>query len=314
MLNVLLTGPTGFIGKALLKHLLEKQEHNAASFSKISVATRKKLDISCPQYLIGDLSGSIDWAEVLESQDVVIHAAGRAHVLHESSQDSGKEYIRVNTDATLNLAQQAADTGVKRFVYLSSIGVNGHVNTSPFSVGDPSSPTSLYAESKWKAEQGLWSIQKATGMQVVILRPPLAYGPSAPGNFHRLIQWVERGIPLPLGAVYNKRTLVGVDNLVDLIRVCIDHPAAANRVILAGDDEDVSTTQILRGIAEGMGRPSRLIPVPESLLWAGASVLGKKTMAEKVLGSLQVDISETKRLLDWEPPYSFAEGMQRCFE
>ena len=304
MSKVLLTGASGYIGMHVTSQFKDNLKLVACyrSLPAISHASFETLKI----INIDDLT---DWKEVLPEVNVVIHMASVAHISAPST-----SFHTVNVNGTLNLAQQASEAGVKRFIFLSSIGVNGASNSTPFTVYDTPNPTEPYAQSKWEAEQGLMQIAERTGMEVVIIRPPLVYGPNAPGNFGRLVRWVEKGIPLPLGAVNNQRTLVGLDNLVDLIRVCIDHPAAASRVILAGDDEDVSTTQILPGIAEGIGKPSRLIPVPESLLWAGASLLGKRAMAEKVLGSLQVDISETKKLLDWEPPYSFAEGMRRCFE
>ncbi|SIQ38587.1 UDP-glucose 4-epimerase family protein [Marinobacterium stanieri] len=308
-MNILLTGANGFIGCNAAIELSSKP------FFRVFATVRRPVQLLVDDLIVMPSIGSdTDFFEALSGQHVVIHTAARAHITTHNSLDPLATFRTVNVDGTLNLARQAAKAGVKRFIFLSSIGVNGVSNKAPFTVNDRPNPSEPYAQSKWEAEQGLVHIAEQTDMEVVIIRPPLVYGANAPGNFGRLVRWVEKGIPLPLGAVHNQRTLVGLDNLVDLIRVCIDHPAAANQVIFAGDDEDVSTTQILRGIAEGMGKSSRLIPVPEPLLWAGASVLGKKAMAEKVLGSLQVDISETKRLLDWEPPYSFAEGMKRCFE
>ncbi len=308
--NVLVTGASGFVGRKLSIDLALSEKFKVSGTSR-QLKSSFGSGIELLNICITPLS---DWSASLLNKQVVVHAAARAHVPPDSSSDPLAAFRTVNVDGTLNLARQAADAGVKRFIFLSSIGVNGVSNQAPFTVNDLPNPSEPYAHSKWEAEQGLMQIAEQSDMEVVIIRPPLVYGPNAPGNFGRLVRWVEKGIPLPLGAVHNQRTLVGLDNLVDLIRVCIDHPAAANRVILAGDDEDVSTTQILEGIAEGMGKPSRLIPVPESLLWAGASLLGKRAMAEKVLGSLQVDISDTKKLLVWEPPYSFAEGMKRCFE
>ncbi len=224
------------------------------------------------------------------------------------------DYQRVNVSGTLKLAQQAAHAGVRRFIFISSIGVNGNVSKRPFSADGHPHPAEAYAQSKWQAEQALWEIQKQTGMEVVIIRPPLVYGPDAPGNFGSLVRWVEKGVPLPLGAIHNKRSLVGIDNLVDLIIRCIDHPAAANQVFLAGDGEDLSTTELLRGVGKAMGKPARLIPVPAGLLQFGATLLGKKAMAQRLLGSLQVDISKTCELLDWKPPYTVEEGLRRCFE
>ena len=223
------------------------------------------------------------------------------------------EYRRVNVDGTLNLARQAAAAGVKRFIFISSIGVNGNINTCPFTADDRPNPAESYAQSKWEAEQELWKIQQETGMELVVIRPPLVYGPNAPGNFGSLVRWIEKGIPLPLGAIHNKRSLVGIDNLVDLIIRCIDHPAAANRVLLAGDGDDLSTTELLQAAGRAMGKPVRLIPVPAAMLQLGAGLLGRKAMAQRLLGSLQVDISQTCELLDWKPPYTVEEGLRRCF-
>jgi len=203
---------------------------------------------------------------------------------------------------------------VKRFVFISSIGVNGNISTRPFRVGDQPNPAEPYAQSKWEAEQGLMKLAAETSMEVVIIRPPLVYGPDAPGNFGSLVRWIEKGVPLPLGAIHNKRSLVGIDNLVDLIIHCLDHPAAANQVFLAGDGEDISTPELLRGVGRAMGKPARLIPVPAGLLQFGATLLGRKAMAQRLLGSLQVDISKTRELLDWKPPYTVEEGLRRCFE
>ncbi len=223
------------------------------------------------------------------------------------------EFRKVNVDGTLALARQAAAAGLSRFIFISSIGVNGNINTRPFTENDNPGPAEPYAQSKWEAEQGLWEIQRETGIDIVIIRPPLVYGPEAPGNFGSLVRWVERRMPLPLGAIHNQRSLVALDNLVDLIITCIDHPAASNQVFLAGDGQDLSTTELLRGVAKAMGKPSRLIPVPATLLMQGATLLGKKPVAQRLLGSLQVDISKARSLLGWEPPVSVEEGLRRCF-
>jgi len=263
---------------------------------------------------VGDLNASTNWSNALKGVDIVIHTAARAHILKNVAPDPLGEYREVNSNGTLNLARQAAIAGVKRFVFISSIGVNGNNNIRPFRVDDQPNPVEPYAQSKWEAEQGLMQLVAETGMTVVIIRPPLVYGPGAPGNFGSLVRWIDKGVPLPLGAIRNHRSLVGIDNLVDLIIRCIDHPAAANQVILAGDGEDLSTTELLRGVGKAMGKPARLIPVPAGLLQFGATLLGRKAMAQRLLGSLQVDISKTCELLDWKPPYTVEEGLRRCFE
>ncbi len=307
-MKILITGASGFLGRRLLRTLSSQDV-------KLTVAHRHELnEIDVPQYIVGELSGLTDWSEAVARQDVVIHAAARAHLIGADAKNCAADYQRVNVSGTLKLALQAAQAGVSRFIFISSIGVNGNVSKRPFSADEHPHPAEPYARSKWQAEQGLWQIQKQTGMEVVIIRPPLVYGPAAPGNFGSLIRWIEQGVPLPLGAINNKRSLVGIDNLVDLIIRCIDHPAAANQVFLAGDGADLSTTELLSGVGKAMGKPARLIKVPAGVLQLGATLLGKKAMAQRLLGSLQVDISKTCEILDWTPPYTVEEGLRRCFE
>jgi nucleoside-diphosphate-sugar epimerase len=226
-----------------------------------------------------------------------------------------KAFREVNVVGTLNLARQAAAAGVKRFIFISSIKVNGEQTPlgQLFFSHDVPSPEDFYGISKHEAEQGLRELAAETGMEVVIIRPPLVYGPDVKGNFANMIKLVGKGLPLPLGAVHNKRSLVALDNLVDLIITCIDHPGAANETFLVSDGEDLSTTQLLQGVAEAMGKPSRLIPVPAGLLKFGATLLGKKALAQRLLGSLQVDISHTQKCLNWTPPLTVKQGLQRCF-
>ncbi|AEY02316.1 NAD-dependent epimerase/dehydratase [Oceanimonas sp. GK1] len=226
------------------------------------------------------------------------------------------EYRKVNVEGTLNLARQAAVAGLKRFIFISSIKVNGEQTLlgKPFTADDAAAPEDAYGMSKWEAEQGLRQLAAETGMEVVIIRPPLVYGPGVKGNFASMIKLVEKGLPLPLGAIHNRRSLVALDNLVDLIITCIDHPGAANQVFLAGDGEDVSTTELLRGVANAAGKPCRLLPVPAGLLQLGATALGKKAVAQRLLGSLQVDISKARNLLGWTPPLSVEQGLKRCFD
>lgn len=308
-MRVLLTGSTGFLGRGLVKKLRQSAPVD------LTLAVRSRsVEFGLPTHIVGELSVDTDWQQAIAGQQVVIHAAARAHIIKDEVADPLAEYCRVNVEGTLHLASQAAAAGVKRFIFISSIGVNGNINTHPFTVDDQPNPGEPYAQSKWEAEQGLRKIQQETGMELVIIRPPLVYGPSAPGNFGSLVRWIEKGIPLPLGAIHNRRSLVGIDNLVDLIIRCINHPAAANQVLLAGDGEDLSTTELLRAVGKAIGRPARLIPVPAAVLQCGATLLGKQAMAQRLLGSLQVDISKTCELLDWKPPYTVEEGLRRCFE
>lgn len=305
----MLTGANGFVGSALKAEL--------ASDSGIHLVTAVRRGRKSPDCVaVGNIDGGTDFSESLAGVDTVIHAAARAHIMRDEVDDPLAEYRKVNVQGTLNLARQAVAAGARRFVFLSSIKVNGETTAReiPFQAADVPLPEDAYGISKLEAEQGLMRLAAETGMEVVIIRPPLVYGPGVKGNFASMIKLVDKGIPLPFGAVDNKRSLVGVDNLVDLIIRCIDHPAAANQVFLAGDGADLSTTELLRGVGRAMGKPARLIPVPAGMLQLGATLLGKKAMAQRLLGSLQVDISKTCELLDWKPPYTVEEGLRRCFE
>lgn len=302
--RVLLTGSSGFVGRSTMGRLL-------AEGAIVRGATRHpadlRTDIQSPS-----LGENAEWGPLLKQTDIVIHAAARAHVLNESAGDPIKLFREVNTAGTLRLARQAAEVGVKRVLFLSSIGVNGTQSIKPFTESDVPLPVEPYAVSKLEAEQGLMELSRETGMEVVIIRPPLVYGPSAPGNFGKLANAVRRGIPLPLGAVtQNRRTLVGLDNLVDLIVTCAYHPAAANQAFLAGDDEDLSTADLLRRMAKAFGVSPRLLPVPVPVLKAMARAAGKSGMVERLCGSLQVDITKAREVLGWKPPLTVDEGLAR---
>jgi nucleoside-diphosphate-sugar epimerase len=308
-LNILLTGASGFIGHRLLEFLENSQ------FDVTSAVRRQLSKNSAKHFFIESLDGKTDWNASLADKEVVIHVAGLAHVKNKNIDPTGARNLfwEVNAEGSINLARQAAAAGIKRFIFISSIGVNGSSTEKPFNQADIVNPCDAYAESKYEAEKRLWELQDQTGMEVVIIRPPLVYGTNAPGNFGSLVSWVQKGLPLPLGSIHNKRSFVALDNLVDLIITCIDHPGAANETFLVSDGEDLSTTQLLQGVAAAMGKPSRLIPVPAGLLQFGATLLGKKAMAQRLLGSLQVDISHTQKRLNWTPPLTVKQGLQRCF-
>jgi nucleoside-diphosphate-sugar epimerase len=309
--KVLVSGATGFVGAAVVDELLASPEIQVWGGIRES---GKKLPVGVMPLRMQDL-GAATCCELPSGISVLVHCAARVHVMNDESTDPLAVFRKVNVDGTLNLARQAAEAGVKRFIFISSIKVNGEETElgKPYTADDTPAPIDPYGISKLEAEQGLLALAAETGMEVAIIRPVLVYGPGVKGNFASMIDLVEKGIPLPLGSIHNKRSLVGIDNLVDLIIRCIDHPAAANQVFLAGDGEDLSTTQLLNRVAKAMGRPSRLIRVPAALLQLGVILLGKKAVAQRLLGSLQVDISKTRQLLDWTPPVSVDEGLKRCF-
>jgi UDP-glucose 4-epimerase len=311
---ILITGATGFIGQAVLKSL-----QTSSNFDKIAVSVRntnRHWPNGIIPFVTGDLTAQTDWSSALKDITVVLHIAARVHVMAEKSSKPIDEYRKTNVEGTLNFARQAAAAGVRRFVFISSIKVNGESTSvgRSFSAGDPPAPLDPYGVSKMEAEQGLREIAAKTGMEVVIIRPPLVYGPGVKANFQAMMRWLSKGVPLPFGAINNQRSLVALDNLVDLIVTCIDHPAAANQTFLVSDGEDLSTTQLLRRMGQAMGKPARLIPVPPALLKAGAALVGKPELAQRLCGSLQVDISKTRELLGWNPPISVDEGLRRAAE
>lgn len=309
---VLVTGATGFVGARLLTRL---KELDAVPVAVVRSYT-KDLSGEIEQRVIGDLKSGAFHQCSFDDVNTIVHCAARAHVLKDSLTNPLNEYRRVNVDGTLSLAKQAIAAGVKRFIFLSSIKVNGEStdNKSLFTANDEPAPEDPYGISKLEAERGLLQLAAQTDMAVVIIRPPLVYGLGVKGNFANMINFLEKELPLPLGAACNKRSLIFIDNLVDLIIRCIDHPAAVNQIFLASDGMDLSTAELLRSVGEAMGKPARLFPVPSGMLQIGATLLGKKAMAQRLLGSLQVDISKTCEMLDWKPPYTVQEGLKRCFE
>ncbi len=311
---ILLTGTTGFVGNALVSRLTAERWTNGV------IAAVRKRNVSWPEGLryvqVGDLLPTTDWSAALQGVDAVVHCAARVHVMQDDATDLLNAYREVNVDGTLNLARQAAQTGVRRFVFVSSIKVNGE-STLPgraFYGDDEPDPLDAYGISKMEAEQGLWKIAAQTGMDVVIVRPPLVYGPGVKANFASMMRWVSRGVPLPLGRINNARSMVALDNLVDLLVTCLKHPAAAGQTFLVSDGEDVSTTELLRRTARAMGKRALLLPVPASWLEIVAALLGKRAMAQRLCGSLQVNIDKTRSMLGWEPPLTLDQGLKKAVE
>lgn len=305
---ILVTGGNGFIGRALVERLL-------ADGLKVRASVRQP-DADLPQgterIVVGDIDGDTSWTEALRGVSEVVHTAARVHVMKDRNALAGL-YKRVNTDAALNLAKQAAAADVKRFVFLSSIKVNGEY-TQPdarFSPISTPAPVDPYGVSKLEAERGLFAIAHSTGMEVVVVRPVLVYGPNVKGNFQRMANWVEKGIPLPLGSIRNRRSMIGIDNLVDLLALAIRHPAARNQVFLVSDGEDLSTSDLLRRTARAFGKSARVFPLPQGVITALAKMLGRGDMALRLCGSLQVDIAKARDVLGWKPQVTVDEGLAR---
>lgn len=307
---VLLTGASGFVGRAVQARL------SASHAVELAVAVRHPLPglpASIVMRKISGIDSATDWSAAVAGVNVVIHSAARVHVMSDQSADPLVEFRKVNVEGTLNLARQAAAAGVTRFIFISSIKVNGEGSAlgKPFTADDIPAPADPYGISKMEAEQGLQELAAETGMEVVIIRPVLVYGPGVKANFHSMMSWLNKGIPLPLGAISNKRSLVALDNLVDLIVTCMDHPAAANQTFLVSDGEDLSTTELLYRMAAALGRPARLLPIPVRLLELSASLLGQRAIAQRLCGSLQVDIRKTNELLEWTPPLTVDEALRK---
>lgn len=307
---VLITGANGFVGSRLCECLIEDGWQVRRVLRRAGTTDG---------VVVGELGPETDLSEALAGVETVVHLAARVHVMRNAASDPLAEYRRVNVEGTLNLARQAAEAGVQRFVYLSSIKVNGEYTgvadsaerPKAFREEDVPDPQDAYAISKWEAEQGLMALARETGMEVVIIRPPLVYGPNVKANFLSMMQWIYRGIPLPLGSIRNKRSLVALDNLVNLIVTCIEHPAAANEIFLVSDAEDLCTPELIRRLGQAMDKPVRLLPVPAWVLKMGAALTGKQSVIQRLTESLQVDVRKARELLDWSPPLGVDEGLRK---
>lgn len=308
--TILLTGANGFIGQALAQQLahLDDVTLRLASRSKNNLIMNSKHTVLSSM----EMSSSTNWDMALDGCDIVIHTAARVHVMKETIDDPLAAFRAINVAATLHLAKKAAQKGIKRFIFISSIKVNGestHLN-QPFTAEDTPHPADFYAISKYEAELALQQLSTETQMEVVIIRPPLVYGPGVQGNFKRMIHWLKKGLPLPLGAIQNKRSFVSLDNLISLVVLCLHHPRAGNQVFLVSDGEDISTTVLLKKMGHVMDKSIYLIPIHQRLLYLLAILSNKKSIYERLCGSLQLDITKTCEMLNWTPRVSMDEALQ----
>lgn len=306
--KILVTGASGFVGSALVVRLASCVNYDVIAASRSESLNAPACVVVCK---VDSLSRDTDYSNALVGVDVVVHVAARVHVMNDQASDPLAMFRLVNVEGTLNLARQAANGGVKRFVFLSSIKVNGEGGRKalPFTPEDVPNPSDPYGVSKFEAEVGLRQIAEYSGMEVVIIRPPLVYGPGVKANFYTMMNWLNRGVPLPFGSIRNKRSFVAIDNLVDLIQTCLEHPKAANEVFLVSDGQDLSTTELLHHMAIALGKPAKLIPIPVWLMRAASTILGKPSLSARLFDSLQVDISKTKALLNWVPPVKVEQAL-----
>lgn len=309
-MTVLVTGANGFVGTALCEFFTKSQVPVRAI-----VRTSGLSPTDTGVESVGDISSKTDWTHALKDVTKVVHLASRVHIMTDQSANPLAEYRLINVEGTVNLARQAAAAGVKRFVFLSSIKVNGEFTelSRPFTADDEPAPTDAYGISKHEAEMALRQIAMETDMEVVIIRPPLVYGPGVKANFAAKMRWLARGLPVPLaGMTHNRRSLVALDNLIDLIVTCLNHPKAANQTFLVSDAEDLSTADLLKRTGVALGKPARLFYVPSWLLQRLATLVNKPGIYQRLCGSLQVDMSKTRQLLAWTPPLSVDEGLRRA--
>lgn len=307
MNKVLVTGPDGFVGYRLCERLMS--DGLALRGAQLEM---RPLPDGCESVVVGDLAAATNWDEALCGVDRVLHLAARVHVMHDDSLNPLQEFRRVNVEGTRAVVAAALRAGVKRFILISTVKVLGELSPDkPFHADDPYAPEDPYGVSKMEAEQLLMDTAQSSGMEMTIIRPTLVYGPGVRANFLRLLNTVHRGVPLPLGLVNNLRSLVGVDNLIDLMAVCLSHPNAANERFMVSDGHDLSTPELVRMMASAMGRRSRLVPCPTALMRMAGGMLGRGDSVARLLESLTVDIAKNKELLQWSPPYSVEDQMQK---
>lgn len=312
--SVLVTGANGFVGSALVREL-HRRGHSVVAATRHPAHELASLP-GVRGELVGDLGPTTDWIRAVQGCTVTIHCAGRAHIMRDPEQDPSAAFRRVNVQGSVRLARQAAAAGVRRLVFVSSVKVHGEASLPgrPFTESDALAPADPYGVSKAETEAALAAVSSETGLELVIVRPPLVYGPGVKANFLRLTQWLARGVPLPFGGLTtNRRSLVALDNLVDLLICCAEHKAASGQVFLAGDGEDLSTTELLRRTAQALGLRARLVPVPRAVIRGGAALLGARgrSLMQRLDGDLQVDIAHAREVLGWHPPIGVDEGLRR---
>lgn len=308
--TVLLTGSSGFVGRAILDDLSQRNLFNIRVSTRDSSA---KFGPAIESAVINGLSSEQCWSQALEGVDLVVHSAARVHIMNSTGASSMALYREVNVAGTLQLASQAAACGVQRFVFISSIKVNGEGTppNMPYRADSAPDPVDEYGISKYEAELGLKKIAAETSMQVVIIRPTLVYGPGVKANFLTMMKVIDKGIPLPFGRIRNQRSFVALDNLVDFVFHCLGHPAAANETFLISDGEDISTSELLRRIAYALGRSSRLFPFPANVIKMLFFIVGKKSLSDRLCDNLQVDITKNRELLGWTPPVALNEALRK---
>jgi len=314
-MRILLTGASGFIGRSFYKEASKRNYFTRCAWRNVNLEPLKTTH-NIEHVQIGNINDKTNWKKFLTDIDCIIHCAAKAHILKNSQFNSLESYRRINVDATRNLAIQAAESGVSRLIFLSTIGVNGNFTTdnNVFNIKDTPKPVENYAISKFEAEEALKEVSKLTGLELVIIRAPLVYGPCVKGNFQRLLNLISKNIPLPFGKIKNSRSFVGIDNLIDLIICCMENPDAVKKTFLVSDGQDLSTTELINLISLSMGYSARLIPMPLILLKLFGFIFRKQNEIEKLLQSLQIDCTHTRKILNWTPPVSVKEGIRRMVQ
>lgn len=313
-MKVFITGATGFVGKTLVKELVSEGHSLIATVRAFT--TELPPEVEQKQVDLKGLDVEDTIIDTLKNIDVVIHTAARVHIMQDKAADPLTEFRQMNVDTTAELARQSAKAGVKRFIFFSSIKVNGESTDQRDAFRETDAPAieDAYGQSKLEAEQVLFELASSTSMEMVIIRPPLIYGPGVKANFGSMIKIIKKGLPLPFGAVSNQRSMLAIDNLVDFIKLCVTHPAAANQIFLLADGDDVSTTELFKKIAKAYKQNARLIPVPVSWMTFFAKLAGKQNITDRLFGNLQIDINKARQLLGWKPVTTMDQQLNKMAE